>query len=274
MTKLGRNRDRESTDGLVEVLDAFAVPALRFTAIRLGMFRENQPCPAPGAAQQLRYRPLGKNFSGGKKVMKRSGLVKPMVAAVGILALSGVAMAQREGDAKGWMGGTSHELIASAKCPQIQVTKEKITEDQARDFAQQYADKNLAGFKVVRPLGYGGGYQTVCYKADSPATGRHQSFYSVEYSIDTRNSAAETRNLRVDQFGYVTEFSGPFNVAGERGPAGPAGVTGAQGPAGPAGPQALVNPVGPQSQAGALKRAVPFKDIRLDTDKWTFGPMQ
>lgn len=149
---------------------------------------------------------------------------------------------------------------------------EKI--DQARDFAQQYADKNLAGFKVVRPLGYGGGYQTVCYKADSPATGRHQSFYSVEYSIDTRNSAAETRNLRVDQFGYVTEFSGPFNVAGERGPAGPVGVTGAQGPTGPAGPQALVNPVGPQSQAGALKRAVPFKDIRLDTDKWTFGPMQ
>jgi hypothetical protein len=198
----------------------------------------------------------------------------PMVTAAGILALSGVAMAQREGDAKGWMGGMSHELIASANCPQIQVTKEKITEDQARDFAQQYADKNLAGFKVVRPLGYGGGYQTVCYKADSPATGRHQSFYSVEYSIDTRNSAAETRNLRVDQFGYVTEFSGPFNVAGERGPAGPVGVTGAQGPTGPAGPQALVNPVGPQSQAGALKRAVPFKDIRLDTDKWTFGPMK
>ena len=99
-------------------------------------------------------------------------------------------------------------------------------------------------------------------------------FYSVEYSINTRNSAAETRNLRVDQFGYVTEFSGPFNVAGERGPAGPAGVTGVQGPTGPAGPQALVNPVGPQSQTGALKRAVPFKDIRLDTDKWTFGPMK
>jgi hypothetical protein len=128
-------------------------------------------------------------------------ILAPMVTAAGILALFGVAMAQREGDAKGWMGGMSHELIASANCPQIQVTKEKITEDQARDFAQQYADKNLAGFKVVRPLGYGGGYQTVCYKADSPATGRHQSFYSVEYSIDTRNSAAETRNLRVDQFG-------------------------------------------------------------------------
>lgn len=203
--------------------------------------------------------------------MNRLGLVKPLVTVAGILALSGVAMAQREGDAKGWMGGMSHELVASSNCPQLQVTKEKITEDQARDLAQQYADKNLAGFKVVRPLGYGGGYNTVCYKIDSPATGRHQSFYSVEYSVDAKNSAADTRNLRVDQFGYVTEFAGPFNLAGERGPA---GATGAQGPAEPASPQALINPVGPQSQAGALKRPVPFKDILLDSDKWTFGPMK
>jgi len=111
--------------------------------------------------------------------------------------------------------------------------KEKITEDQARDLAQKYADKNLAGFKVVRPVGYGGGYTTVCYKIDSPTTGRYQSFYSVEYSIDAKNSSAETRNLRVDQFGYVTEFSGPFGIAGERGPAG------AEGPSGPIGPQAI-----------------------------------
>ena len=199
--------------------------------------------------------------------MRKLGLVKPMVTAAGILALSGVAMAQREGDARSWMGGMSHEMVASANCPQLKVTKEKITEDQARDLAQKYADKNLAGFKVVRPLGYGGGYQTVCYKIDSPATGRYQSFYSVEYSIDAQNPAAETRNLRVDQFGYVTEFGGPFSVAGERGPAGPAGPTGAQGPAGPVGPQAMANPIGPQGQAGALTRSVPFKDILFDTDK-------
>ena len=41
----------------------------------------------------------------------------PMVTAAGILALSGVAMAQREGDAKGWMGGMSHELIVQRKLP-------------------------------------------------------------------------------------------------------------------------------------------------------------
>ena len=149
----------------------------------------------------------------------------------------------------------SHELVASANCPQLQVTKEKITEDQARDLAQQYADKNLAGFKVVRPLGYGGGYNTVCYKIDSPTTGRYQSFYSVEYSMDVKNPAGETHNLRVDQFGYVTEFSGPFGMAGERGPAGPQG---AQGPAGP---------VGPQAQAASPKQWAAFNNFLFDTDK-------
>jgi len=213
--------------------------------------------------------------------LKRSKLVRPMITAAGILALSGVAIAQREGDARSWMGGMSHELVASANCPQLQVTKEKITEDQARDLAQQYADKNLPGFKVERPLiswfddegvpasgtAYGGGYKTVCYKIDSPTTGKYQSIYSVEYSIDAKNSAAETRNLRVDPFGYVTEFSGPFGVAGERGPAAPAGATGAQGPAGPAGAQGTSGSVGPQAQADAAKQWSSFKDFLFDTDK-------
>jgi outer membrane protein OmpA-like peptidoglycan-associated protein len=193
--------------------------------------------------------------------MKRLGLVKPVVTAVSILALSGVAMAQREGDAKGWMGGMSHEMVISANCPQMQVTKEKITEEQARDLAQQYADKNLAGFKVVKPASYGGGYNTVCYKIDSPTTGRYQSFYSVEYSVDAKNAAAETRNLRVDQFGFVTEFSGPFAMAGERGPAGP------MGPAGPSGSQGPFGSMGPQAQAGTPKQWSSFKDFLFDTNK-------
>jgi len=200
--------------------------------------------------------------------MKRLRLVlSPMVTAAGILALSDVAMAQREGDARTWMGGMSHELVASANCPQLKVTKEKITEDQARDLAQQYADKNLAGFKVVRPLGYGGGFQTVCYKVDSSATGRYQALYSVEYSIDARNAAAETRNLRVDQFGFVTEFAGPFGMAGERGPAGPAGATGAQGPAGPVGPQAMAGSENRMASFGTGNNSAAFKDILFDTDK-------
>jgi len=194
--------------------------------------------------------------------MKRLGLVKPMVTAASILALSGVAMAQREGDARSWMGGMSHEMVASANCPQIKVTKEKITEDQARDLAQKYADKNLAGFTVERPVGYGGGYNTLCYKIDSPATGRYQSFYSVEYSINAKDKAGELRNLRVDQFGYVTEFAGPFGMAGDRGPAG------AMGPAGPAGPAGAMGPagaVGPQT--AAAKQWSSFRDFLFDFDK-------
>jgi hypothetical protein len=49
MTKPGKNVEilNRQTDRLVEVFDAFAVPALRFTAIRLGMFRENHLGLAP-----------------------------------------------------------------------------------------------------------------------------------------------------------------------------------------------------------------------------------
>ena len=149
--------------------------------------------------------------------------------------------------------------------PSSRLLKEKITEDQARDLTPtvcgqkpsrlQGRDALISWFDdegvPASGTAYGGGYKTVCYKIDSPTTGKYQSIYSVEYSIDAKNSAAETRNLRVDPFGYVTEFSGPFGVAGERGPAGPAGATGAQGPAGPAGAQGTSGSVGPQAQADA-----------------------
>jgi hypothetical protein len=48
MSKPGKNVEivNRQTDRLVEVFDAIAVPALRFIAIRLGMFRENRLCLA------------------------------------------------------------------------------------------------------------------------------------------------------------------------------------------------------------------------------------
>ena len=209
--------------------------------------------------------------------MKR--LVVSMVAAAGFLALSGVAMAQR--DAGPW-SARAHETMSSAPCPQVKVTKEKITEDQARDLAQRYADKNLAGFKVERPLGYGGGYTTMCYKANSP-TGPYQTLYSVEYSIDLKNSAGEVRNLCVDQYGYVTPFCGPFGVAGNQvamvGPAGPQGPAGPRGAQGPAGAEGLAGPRGAQAPAGpagvasvAMKNWTKFKDFLFDTDKSDLRP--
>ena len=132
----------------------------------------------------------------------------------------------------------AHEIMSSAPCPLPKVTKDKITEDEARDLAQAFADKNMSGFKVVRPLGYGGGYTTMCYQTANAAPARPLVLYSVEYSMDLKNAAGETRNLCVDQYGTVSEFCSDFGFAGATGaagPMGPAGPMGAQGPAGTVG---------------------------------------
>ena len=121
------------------------------------------------------------------------------IAAAGILALSGLGVAQTRSD--------SGKAVVS-NCPQPKITSKKISEDEAQDLAQRYADKNLKDFKVVRSQGasrygrapaHGGGYQTVCHN-------NGKTYHSVEYPIDVKNSKGDTRMLRVDQFGSVTEF--------------------------------------------------------------------
>jgi peptidoglycan-associated lipoprotein len=174
-----------------------------------------------------------------EKVMKRLGFVKPIIAAAGILTLSGVGLAQTPSESHRAASARAHEILSSAACPLPRITKEKITEDEGRDLAQQFADKNWPGFKVVRPLGYGGGYTTMCYQTANASPARPLVLYSVEYSMDLKNAAGETRNLCVDQFGSVSEFCSSFGMAGATGPMGPAGPMGAQGPAGPAGAQAV-----------------------------------
>ena len=198
--------------------------------------------------------------------MKRSGFVKPMVTAAGILALSGVGLAQTPSQSHREASARAHEILSSAPCPLPRVTKEKITEDEARDLAQKFADKNWAGFKVERPLGYGGGYTTMCYQAASSSPARPLVLYSVEYSMDLKNPAGETRNLCVDQFGTVSEFCSSFGMAGAigaTGPMGPAGPMGAQGPAGTMGPQATV---------AEIKHWASFKDVLFDFDKSDIRP--
>jgi peptidoglycan-associated lipoprotein len=197
--------------------------------------------------------------------MKTLGLVKPMVTAAAILALYGVGLAQTPSDSHRDASARAHEIMSGAPCPLPRVTKEKITEDQSRDLAQQYADKNWPGFKVERPAGYGGGYNTMCVKADSPSGGRLLTLYSVEYSIDLKNPAGEARNLCVDKFGYVSEFCGSVGMAGAGGPAGPAG------PAGPMGAQGPAGPTGAQAQAVATKWSS-FKDFLFDFDKSDIRP--
>lgn len=198
--------------------------------------------------------------------MKRLGIVKPVITAAGILALSGVGFAQTPSQSHREASARAHEILSSAPCPLPRVTKDKITEDQARDLAQQFADKNFAGFKVERPLGYGGGYTTMCYQTAGSSSARPLVLYSVEYSMDLKNPAGETRNLCVDQFGTVSEFCSSFGMAGSSGatgatgPMGPAGPMGAQGPAGPAGAQAM-------ARDGAPRQWSSFRDFLFDFDK-------
>ena len=161
--------------------------------------------------------------------MKRLALVKPVITAASILALSGVGIAQTPSDSHLAASPRAHEIMSSAPCPLPRVMKDKITEDQARDLAQKFADKNWAGFKVEKPLGYGGGYNTMCYQTASAPGARPVILYSVEYSMDLKNPAGETRNLVRRSVRHRERIlRGSFAMAGATGPAGPMGPAGAQ----------------------------------------------
>jgi len=192
-------------------------------------------------------------------------VLTPVIAAASVLALSGIGLAQTPSGSHREASARAHEFMSSAPCPLVKVTKEKITEEEARGLAQGFADKNWTDFKVVRPLSYGGGYTTMCYQtAGASAPTRPLVLYSVEYSMDLKNSTGETRNLCVDQYGFVTEFCGDFAMAGATGPIGPAGPMGAQGPAGATGAQGQLGSVGPQAQASQWSS---FRDFLFDFDK-------
>jgi outer membrane protein OmpA-like peptidoglycan-associated protein len=196
---------------------------------------------------------------------KEIAMKKTMLAfaAAGLLALPGAAAAQQEGS-RGWWGGWG-DHNTEGLCPQPRRTPEKITEEQARNLAQAYGDKNLPGYKVVRPAGYGGGYETTCYQITN--NGAHQLLNSVEYSIDLTTTTGDRRNVRVDQYGNVVPFGGPFGLAGAQGRDGSVGVQGAAGPAGQMGAQGPAGPMGPQGMAGSIKHWASFRNFLFDTDK-------
>ena len=156
--------------------------------------------------------------------MTKLGLaLSPLVVAAMIFALSGVAAAQSKssssfgGDLSSGRNapstresGASSSMAAAINCPPAHITTHKITESEALDLAQQYADKNLKGYKVVQATRYGGkgdrgpafmgGYNTVCYNKDGEA------YHSVEYSFDAKNPKGSMRTLTVDQFGSVRQY--------------------------------------------------------------------
>ncbi len=116
-----------------------------------------------------------------------------ITALVGLVALSGMALAQWGGGpgmGRGMMGGGARGGTGGTPCFNTETTATQVTENKAKELAQQYADKYLAGFTVDKVL---------------PFTGMHHTMYSVEL----KNAAGEVRTLHINPFGNVMPFGGP-----------------------------------------------------------------
>jgi hypothetical protein len=120
-------------------------------------------------------------------------LLSAIAVAGSLTLISGAALAQwgggpggrfGPGAGRGWMAG-------GGPCATGEAAAAQITEDQAKEAATAYADKYLKGFTVERVL---------------PFTGRFHTMYSVEL----KNEAGEVRTLRVNPFGNVMPFGGPW----------------------------------------------------------------
>lgn len=125
--------------------------------------------------------------------------------AVGVVALLvGVALAQMGGGpaaggmgsgmmgggmmGPGMMGGPAGQAGAGAQPTQI-------TEEKARELAQQYADTYLKGFTVEKVL---------------PFTGMHGTMYSVEL----KGAEGQVRTFHINPWGNVMPFGGPQRRSG------------------------------------------------------------
>jgi hypothetical protein len=115
------------------------------------------------------------------------GVLVTVAAVTALLAVATVVTAQwREGHGPG-MGPMGHGMMGG---PGMAATGTQVTEEKAKELAQQYADKYLAGFKVERVL---------------PSTGMHHTMYAVEL----KNAKGELRSIHINPFGGVMPFSGP-----------------------------------------------------------------
>jgi len=149
--------------------------------------------------------------------MKRFLSVALVVAAV--LVLAGEGLAQMAGPMRGPMHGPmaagmgpgmmgggmmGHGMmggrVGASNCPGMAAVSGAtesgaITEEKAKELAQQYADQNLKGFTVERVL---------------PFTGRRGTMYSVEL----KGPDGQLRTFHVNPWGNVMPFGGPARRAG------------------------------------------------------------
>ncbi len=117
-----------------------------------------------------------------------------LVASSALLILVGVAAAHwGQGPGQVMPGAMGRGRCAGREmmgARHLKVTATQLTEEKAKELAQQYADKYLAGFKVERVL---------------PFTGMRHPMYSVEL----KDARGELRTVRITPFGGVMPFSGP-----------------------------------------------------------------
>jgi hypothetical protein len=126
-----------------------------------------------------------------------------VIAVAATLALAGVAFAQMGGPGRMWGGGMGPGMMGGAGqfgCPGAagyaqQQGAAQVTEEQAKDLAQQYADQYLKGFKVEKVL---------------PFAGRRGAMYQVEM----QGPDGQLRTLHVNPWGNVMPFGGPSRRAG------------------------------------------------------------
>jgi len=96
----------------------------------------------------------------------------------------GMGYGMRGGHGMGWGDG-------EANCPGLRGTSTAtITQENAKEFAQKYADTNLPGFKVERVL---------------PSGGMHTA-----YAVELKNAEGELRTFHINPFGNVMPFGGPW----------------------------------------------------------------
>ena len=136
--------------------------------------------------------------------MKRIWMVVMAVAASAALAGSAFAQMPYGGMSRGmWGGGMGPGMMGGGwqgNCPGVaaaagQSGTSQITEEQAKELAQQYADQHLKGFTVERVL---------------PFTGRGGTMYSVEL----KGPEGQARTFHVNPWGNVMPFGGPMRRAG------------------------------------------------------------
>jgi hypothetical protein len=136
--------------------------------------------------------------------MKR--LLSVVIVVAASAALAGTAFAQMGygygGMGRGmWGGGPGPGMMGGGpfNCPGAAAygygQSAQITEEQAKEVAQQYADQYLKGFTVERVLPFGGRGGTM-------------------YSVELKGPEGQVRAFHVNPWGNVMPFGGPMRRAG------------------------------------------------------------